>query len=289
MLGHVASAREASGRVVLRLGCGEAAADTALEAAVRIAEAFESEIEGLFVEDRQLLDITAYPFSKEIPLTGLGCRELAPDDIEREFRSAFHAAQRRLAALAKRTGARAYTTTVRDDPISALARACARAGPWNVVVLGEAFRPHDGRLLGHILEQVRDATGLVAVGPKTKRVSGRVVVAIEDTDRLTGMVRTAERLSKSGAGPHQVIVLLIGDDAEQVAWMEGQARLMLADGPRVDIQAAAPAHGEPASVAESIRQTAPGFLMAQHDGLTVPAGNMRALASVLECPLFLVR
>ena len=54
MIAHVAQAGEDRGRVVLHLQSGHPSA-IALEAAVRIARAFQSEIESLFVEDEQLL------------------------------------------------------------------------------------------------------------------------------------------------------------------------------------------------------------------------------------------
>lgn len=289
MIGHVASAEEARGRVVLRLSCGASAADAAFEAAVRIAKAFDSEIEGLFVEDRQLIDLTAYPFAKEISLNGRVSRTLSSQDLEREFRLAFRAVRQRLEAMAKRSETRMWARSVRDDPISALARVCAEAGPWNVIVMGEAFGPRDGRVLGEILGSVRDATGLCTVGPRSRRTSGPVVVAVEDPERMLSMMRTAERLAGTGPRRDGVIALLVGDSPEQLHWLEGQARLLLSQGYSAEILVAPAAHGEPASTAEAIRRTSAGFVIAQYGGLTVPSGDLRPLAAALESPLFLVR
>ena len=55
MIAHVAQAGEDRGRVVLHLRSANPSA-IALEAAVRIARAFQSEIESLFVQDEQLMD-----------------------------------------------------------------------------------------------------------------------------------------------------------------------------------------------------------------------------------------
>lgn len=289
MIGHVASAGEARGRVVLRLGCGTAAHDAALEAAARIARAFDSEIEGLFVEDRQLLDLTGYPFAREISLTGRVSRELSIENVEQELRSAFIAMRRRMEAVAKRYNTRVYATRVRDEPLAALARACARAGPWNVIVMGEPFSQRDGRPLGEILAQVRDATGLVTIGPRTRRTTGPVLVAVEEPERVLGMMRTAERLTTGKAGREGIVVMLIGDDPDYLDWLEGQARLLLANGPSPEFILAPPAHGEPAAIAETIRKVKAGFVIARFGGLAVPADDLRPLASALESPLFLVR
>ena len=46
----------------------------ALEAAVRVARAFRSEIESLFVEDEQLFDCASYGFVREVSLSGRASR-----------------------------------------------------------------------------------------------------------------------------------------------------------------------------------------------------------------------
>ena len=69
MIAHVAEMGEDRGRVVLHLRSGRPST-VALEAAVRVARAFGSEIESLFVEDEQLFDCAAYGFVREVSLSG---------------------------------------------------------------------------------------------------------------------------------------------------------------------------------------------------------------------------
>lgn len=289
MIGHVASAGEGSGRVVLRLCCGTAPREAAFEAAARIAHAFDSEIEGLFVEDPQILDLTAYAFSREIALSGRTSRALSIEAIEAELHSAFRSVRRQMQAVGKRYQARSYATRARDEPLTALARACARAGPWNVIVIGEPFTSRSGKQLGDILETVRDATGLVTFGPRIRRTRGPVVVVVEDPERLLSMMRTAERLATSDSRPDRMIALLAADDRDYLEWLEGQARLILAHGPAPRFVAAPPARGEPAVIAESLRRLGAGFVIARFGGIAVPADDLSALATALESPLFLVR
>ena len=289
MIGHVASAGEASGRVVLRLSCGSQPHVAALEAAARIAQAFESEIEGLFVEDHQLLDMTGYSFTREIALSGHTSRALSIDPVEEEFHAAFRSMRRQMQAVAKRYQARSYATRVRDEPLTALARACARAGPWNVIVIGEPFKPRGGAALGDILATVRDATGLVTIGPRSRRSCGPVVVVVEDPERLLSMMRTAERLAAGTSGRDRIVAMLTGDNNDDLEWLEGQARLILAHGPAPRFVVAPPARGEPAVIAEALRQLKASFVISRFGGLAVPADDLRPLASALESPLFLVR
>jgi len=289
MIGHVASVGEARGRVVLRLSCGAPPHEAAFEAAARIAQAFESEIEGLFVEDLQLLDLTGYVFAREVALNGRVSRSLSILDVEAELHAAFRAMRRRMEVVAKRYQTRSYATRVRDEPLGALARACARAGPWNVIVIGEPFSSRGGAAIADILASVRDATGLVTIGPRSRRTRGPVVVMVEEPERLLSMMRTAERLATAGGGRDGIIAMLAGDDADYLAWLEGQARLILAHGPEPRFVTAPPARGEPAVIAEALRQLKAGFVVARFGGLTVPPDDLRPLASALESPLFLVR
>ena len=66
---HIAAASEAKGRVIIQASCG-AANPVVLNAAIWLALAFQSEIEGLYVEDQQLIDLARFPFASEISFSG---------------------------------------------------------------------------------------------------------------------------------------------------------------------------------------------------------------------------
>jgi hypothetical protein len=80
MIAHVASSGEDSGRVVLQLGSRSPSA-VALSAAIRIAQAFQSEIESLFVENQPLLDCTSFSFVREVSLTGRWLRTVSREEM----------------------------------------------------------------------------------------------------------------------------------------------------------------------------------------------------------------
>lgn len=287
MIAHVAEAREARGRVVIWLRTANPSL-VAIEAAVRVAQAFQSGIEAVFVEDLQVLELASFPFAREISLTGRSSRAISSSDIEHEFRLAFASLQRRIEALARAAEVPIRQRIVRDDPIAALATTCAECGPWNVVALAEPFGTLSSESLRVLFEAVADTTGLVLVGPNARRTTGPVIAAVEDLDRLPSMLRAGERLVAVTGGP--LVILPIADDEERLHWMEGQARLLL--GERSDMQIVVPefARGAAAVVAEALRRLNGGFVISQFGGLVVPAdGDLRALAAALECPIFLVR
>ncbi len=287
MIAHVAQTGEDRGRVVLQLRSGRPSV-IALEAAVRVARAFQSEIEGLFVQDEQLFDCAAYGFVQEISLSGRERRAVSAAGIERDLHLAAQVARRQIEALARRAEVPLRCRVVRDEPLRALSVACAESGPWNMVALAEPFTAGNGGMLKQMLVEIAGSTGLVMVGPKAKRVTGPVIVAVEDNEQLPAMLKTAERLAALDGS--ELVLLLIASDAERLHWMDGEARLVVEAREDVRIQSAEVARGEAAVVAETLRRLKGGFVICRFGGLVVPdEGDLRPLVAALECPLLLVR
>lgn len=287
MIAHVAEKGEARGRVVLQLCAGRPSA-IAIDAAVWVAQAFQSEIESLFVEDQQLIELASFPFAKEISFTGRSSRTISSGDIERDMRFAFADCQRRIEACARAKEVPVRQRVVRDEPVNALARACAETGPWNVIALGEPFTSPACPSLKRLFDSVAGHTGLVLVGPEARRMEGPIVLAAEDVERLPGMLRAADRLV--AVKEAEIVVWLIAEAASELVEMEGQARLLLGERDDVRIGAVEIAHGAPIAAAEALRRLKAGFIIAQFGGLVVPQeDDLKPLAAALECPLLLVR
>jgi hypothetical protein len=286
MIAHVAETGEDRGRVVLQFTSAHPS-PIALEAAVRIARAFGSEIETLFVEDEQLYDCAAYGFVREVSLTGRQRRVMSAAGMKRDLHLAAQGARRHIEVLARRAEVPLRSRVVRDEPLRALSVACAERGPWNVVALAEPFTGN-GMLLRQLLLEISGTTGLVMVGPKAQRVAGPPVAVVEDTQRLPDMLRTAERLAALDGT--QIVLLLVASDEERLHAMDGEARLVVEGREDVRIEAAAATHGAAAVIAEALRRLQGGFVICQFGGLLVPdEGDLRPLAAVLECPLLVVR
>ena len=287
MIAHVAEAGEAMGRVVLRFS-SQPPNDIAIRAALQIAQAFRSELEGLFVEDEQLIDLAHFPFATEISLSGKHRQSLSPTAMHHQFLAMFRDAERRLQAAAQDSEVPVKRSYVRDEPIQALASACAQRGPWNVVALGEALSSNSCVVLRELFANVTDTTGIVIAGPNSKRTDGPIVVAVEDTERLPGMLPAASRLSELNGS--EIKILITAPDEKSYFDTDAELRLVIADQPNVSIVPHRTTHGEPACVAEQIRVLRGGFLIAHFGSQTIPeVGSLRPLLAALECPLFLVR
>jgi len=287
MIAHVASSGEDSGRVVLQLGSRTPSA-VALSAAIRIAQAFQSEIESLFVENEQLLDCTSFSFVREVSLTGRWLRTVTREEMAVGLRLAANNARRQVERLARQADVPLRSRVVRDEPLRAISVACAETGPWNVVVLAEPLAPADAGFLKQLMLEIDGATGLGVVGPKAQRCSGPAIIAVEDTERLSGMLMTAERVAALDSG--SIVMLLVATREDQLAQMEGEARLVVGGREDVRIELAEIDRGEAAVLAETLRRLRGGFVIGQYGGLLLPEdGDLRPLLGALECPLFLVR
>lgn len=287
MIAHVAEAGEAMGRVVLRFS-SQPPNDIAIRAALQVAQAFRSELESLFVEDQQLIDLAKFPFATEISLNGKRRHSLSSTAMHHQFLAMFRDAERRLQAAAQNSEVPVKRSFVRDEPVQALASACAQRGPWNVVALGEALTNNSCVVLRDLFASVTDTTGIVIAGPNSKRTDGPIVVAVEDTERLPGMLPAASRLSELNGS--EIKILITAPDEKTYFDTDAELRLVIADQPNVSIVPRRETHGEPACVAEQIRVLRGGFLIAHFSSQTIPeVGSLRPLLAALECPLFLVR
>jgi hypothetical protein len=162
-----------------------------------------------------------------------------------------------------------------------------------VVALGEPFAAGDERRLEQIFSGVPDTTGVVISGPLAKRVAepvarGPVIAIIEEFARLGPMMKAAERLAVAAGGG--IRLMLIGNKLDELASMEGRARLLFAEGALPAIETVLTAHADPVPVAEAVRRHKGSFVLAQYGGQIVPKGSsLRPLSSAIECPIFLVR
>ncbi|MGE0024551.1 MAG: hypothetical protein AB7S70_13085 [Hyphomicrobium sp.] len=298
MIAHVAQSGEQRGRVVLWLAASDEPQDTAVDAALRLAQAFESEIECLFVEDSQLFELAALPFAREVLISGRGSRAFSSSTLARDVHMHGSALQRDVLARARAADIKARARVVRADPVRALAEICAENGPWNVVTVGAPLRNgsgtaqsatgHLGAGLGELFAAVHATTGIVVTGPEARRTSGPVVAVVEELERVVPMVRAAERIASATGGDAR-LWLLDHDQARQ-DWMEGQVRLALDAYPGMRLEVVDMTRHTPQSVAGMMRRAGAGFVIARFGGTLMPRErDVASFAELVEGPLLLVR
>jgi hypothetical protein len=274
-------------RLVLQLSGGHGG-ELALETAVCLAQAFDAEIESLFVESSDLHTLAQLPFARETLSTSGRSRSLSPESIERDMRLAAAGLRRRLEAISRRTAVPVRFSIMRDEPVQAVAAVCAScqgahlvalAGPWSV---GEESRLHE------LMTTVPGLAGVVLVSDRRQRTSGPVIAVVEDAPTLPRLLDAAHRLAAALNEP--VLVLLAADDRGQVRGLETMAARLAKVDPAIRIAAIDAAHGEPAVIAEALRRLRGSFIVARYGGQLAPAaGTLTHLLPNLECPLLILR
>lgn len=293
MIAHVAQAEEQRGRVVLWLGGGSEMQETAVDAAFSLAQAFESEVESLFIEDRQLFDLAALPFAREVSLSGRRTRAISPEALARDLKAHASALQRQVLSRARAADVKAVARVVRAEPVKALAEVCAEKGPWNVVTVGVPVRNgtgtgHMGVGLAEVFHAVHATTGVVVTGPKAQRTNGPVIAVVEELERAVPMMRAAQRIATATGGDAR-LWLLEQDQARQ-DWIEGQIRLAIGTAQQLKLEVVDMAVHTPQSVAGLMRRAGAGFVIARFGGLLAPREqDVAPFAELLDGPLFLVR
>ncbi len=288
MIAHVAEKGEDRGRVVLQIGPSAELSAAAAEGAARVARAFGSEIECLFVEEAGLVDSTGFAFVREVSFSGRQTRALSLADIEHGWRAAARSMQNRIAELAGRAEVPVRFRTVRDTIATALASACADFGPWNIVAIGEPLGATRAAGIGDLFAAVQGTTGILVAGHHAKCSAGPVVAIVETIERVAPMWRAAERIAAVTGS--EASLLIVSREHENLNWIEGQARLALGGDAAANVAIAVLAQTEPLAVAECLHRKRAGIVIAQYGGAAAPAGvDLAALATALDGVILLVR
>jgi len=281
MITHVAEASELSGRVVLWLDPESRCTPAVLDAPLRLAAAYDAEIETIVVDQRA-------DESGDVPFRRIGHVGL-PDVPPCAYRFQL------LAQRYRRTveqASRAHKVKVRHalaqgDAVDRISEMCLMRGPWNIVALTGTPAVGGQSLINSLLANVSGATGFLLCGEARANRKTGVVVIVEDGERLPSMLRAAERLSQPGAAIHLVIGAETSADHSE---LEHQARLLTADASPITFAPIGPTFGVPGAMTEIVARMKPSFVVARFGGTAVADGRELSRASAaIQAPILLVR
>ena len=160
---------QATRRIVVTLdasACGRAA----LEAAAQLAAEFQAELQGLFVEDVDLLRLANLPFASEIPLPCAVPRQLEPARIQCAFRAHAERVRQALAEAADRLRLRWSFQVLQGDVVQT-SRALAEEA--ELLILGWAETTASGSSHRSPAEATAVAGSILVIdegGPDSDRV-----------------------------------------------------------------------------------------------------------------------
>lgn len=285
MIAHVAEASELSGRVVLWLDPEADYPAARLEAPVRLAAAYGAEIETVVIADASSGLTQDVPIRVIGPSGAAGHRDFS--DHDRRFELLVTRCRRAVDNVGAAHGVRVRHALASGDAVDRISEMCVERGPWNIVALGRMPVSGSENVIGTLLANVSGATGFLLCGPQRTK-QPRVVVIVEDAERLTSMLRAAERLS----GPRGPVHVVIGaDTAEAYAEIEAQSRLIALEFQvPVVFEDVGPTFGVPEALTEAVARLRPSLVIAVFGGAAIADGRELSRVSVVaRAPILLVR
>lgn len=200
-----------------------------LDTAVEFAHRVEAELEGLFVEDVDLMRLAALPFVHEVSLTGGLAKPLDLDVLERDWRALAAGVRRTLEERAREMNVRCTFRVVRGRMDAEIR---AAAGEADLVIMDRA----GAALTRHV--RLKAETPTAAMTGSLLLLHGRpapiesIVVVCDDIPgskrALDAAARLRARLRSEGAAPHLTVICL-GETRKAAAAAGTAAREALGD------------------------------------------------------------
>lgn len=199
----------------------------ALRAATRLAELFGAELQGVYVEDINLLRASELPFSREITIHSGAQRRLNLRQIEKQLRDQAELARRALTDSAERARVRWSFRTSRGTVVSELLTAAAG---MDLVIMGKSgWSPIERRRLGSTARDLLARTPRSAlVLEKGSTLRHPLAVVCDGSPLGHKAVHVAADLARR-EGRH-LILLALSEDPEQARrireqcseWLQGK-------------------------------------------------------------------
>ncbi len=255
----------------------------ALEAAADLAASLEAELQGLFVEDINLLRAAGSPLAWEVHYPYIAGARMDRARMERQLRAQATQAQRALAAACERRRIKWSFRVVRGEVTSQVLEAAAEA---DLLSLGKASRP--------LMQRIRLGSTARAAATRSPRsvlliqrdvvVRPPVIVVYEDSRAARQALWMAAHLAQKQEKYLGVLILVRPqDDVQRLQnqisnWLRGEGlavRSQLLPANNVKM------------LAQTVRAERGGVLVLSVT--TLPVDALDVLLDEVDCPVLLVR
>lgn len=197
----------------------------ALTAAAGMAAQLDAELTGLFIEDVDLLNLAALPFSREALALSRSGRLLEPERLAREFKSMEAAARQALARAAEASRLQWSFRTARGQIGAELLAAAEEA---DLIAVGKGTRPMSGqvRLGRHTRTVARQTTCSMLFASAANSPANAPLAAIYDGGAAArrALALTARLSEREGK---RLLVFVLGDSPAAFAEHEIAVREQL--------------------------------------------------------------
>lgn len=254
----------------------------AIETAARLAARAKVPLHGVFIEDEELLQVAALPFTRQFT-PGPGVRPFTFDETELHLKAAAERTRRELIAAARRHRVEVSFEVVRGGSATALSGASER----DLVVAGAVCRP----IAGYFRVECRWWSSIeIAPGPFLlarhgfDAISGVVVLLRDRGPASARLLATAADVAATGDGALTVICpAAIAGAADFTDWLAerfGGFPVRL----RIEV-----APGEPAALHRRIEELGGHLLAIEAGSVEGGAERLREFVERFACDVLIVR
>jgi len=257
----------------------------ALAAAAGLARQLDAELMGLFIEDIDLLNLAALPFSREIPVLSLSGRDLDLARTERELRFRAAAARRDLAAMADRFHLPWSFRVSRGHVDTELLNAAQEA---DLIAVGKGARPISARAwLGSTGRAiVTGAAQSVLFAARVDSPADAPVAILYEKGGRSAAIAFAARLAERDR--RRLIIFVLGDSESALVQQEISVnRQLRAFSASAAILPMRPS--EPTSLWQALQAKSPNLLILDALPKLLPEVTLELLVEKSNCSLLLLR
>ena len=258
----------------------------ALRAAVQMASRFHAELEGLYVEDLNVLRAARIPFANEFGHYTGDRRLISPMAIERDMRARVRQMRRLFHAMIEQESIRGFFHVARGMVPSEIRSAAAKA---DVLIIGRmGWAQTDVERMGGAVESACSDTAprVTAVLRDGAVLAPPVVVLYDGSDNAGKALRVGAALVDELSGPLQILLLPV--PGENTANLKGQANACLQPTPIMRQYRLLTSLRLPWLI-HTLHDTAAGTLVLPGDAQVLQEGRMSHLLAKIDIPVLLVR
>lgn len=217
-----AEARAPIRRILVALDASGASL-AALDAAARLAAELEAEIEGLFVEDIELLRLAELPFAREVGLTFAQVRRVGGADMERALRAQAARARQALERVASRTSVQCSFRVVRGRVTEELLAAAVAVDLVAIGFTGQALpRARPGTTATAL---ATGATRPILILPSEAAIRPPVMAVYDGSPAARQALALAVRLAQAESWP--LLLWIAGRNAPRRRALQQEAERSL--------------------------------------------------------------
>lgn len=258
----------------------------ALQTAVNLAAELEAELEGLFVEDINLLRLAELPFAREVRTLSAVTQRVSRQRIEAELRAQAARARRALVAAARQAQVPATFRVVRGHvPLEVLAAALEA----DLLTLGRVSRPLSRRVhLGSTARMVvARAPRSVLLMQYTPARAQSIMVTYDGSALARRALATAASLDQVQPNGH-LTVLLVAEEPALMKQLQEEAALWLGSrGLTAEYHWLGRASVQ--NLAQTVQESRCNLLVLGAERVQMSEEAIQSLLDSVDCSLMLIR